>query len=119
VINLFFVKSYDNIRLGYKSLIEKADNQAAIQKICSDLARSSGDMSFYREITLWAFYTIFISAVLALVMFIVGKSERISLTDKDWKQLRFFILVVFLAAFIFAYSGWILADDYYLNACIV
>lgn len=118
LLNLFFVKDYDNMRLSYKSSIELTNDRVAVQEICSDFAKSSEHTLVYKDITLWAFYSIFVSTVLVLIIFILEKSKKILLTEKDWKLFRFFIMAIFLSAFIFAYSGWILADDYYLNACL-
>lgn len=118
VVHLFSVKTYDNIRFGYKSTIEQASDNATVQKACSDFAKSVGNLSFNRDMTKLAFFAILLSLLLVFGIIILEKSKKITLTNKDWKWFRFLILAVFLSVIVFAYAGWVLADDYYLNVCM-
>ena len=120
LISLSFVKNYENTYAEYnRTLIGDAGNDTSnLKEACLNLNQPIEEYLFYKKITAWSFMAIIISFLAIFIEFALIRLKIILFSSKDWKCLRILTFAVFLSVFIFVYTFWIMADDFYLAICM-
>ena len=120
LINLSFAINYENIYAKHdRILISNAgNNMSDLEEACLSINNPTEQYLFYKKITIWSFIAIIISLVAILIEFALAKSKTTLFSPKDWKYLGITTFTMFLSAFIFVYTFWIMADNSYLGRCL-
>ena len=120
LINLSFVKNYENTYGGYnRILISNAGNDTSrLKEACQNIKRPEEKYLLYKKLTTWSFVVMMILLAIIIIEFALAKSEILLFSFEDWKHLRIITFAMFLSSYIFVYTAWISADDYYLGKCL-
>jgi ABC-type Fe3+ transport system permease subunit len=120
LINLYSAVNYENEYAKYnRDLINSAENNiAGLQQACAQIKEPIEGYAFYNNIALWSLYSIIILFLIFLLIFLLVKSKKVSLSDKDWKWFRNSVFIAFIALIIFLFAFWLASDNSYLARCL-
>ncbi|MCK5122707.1 MAG: hypothetical protein KAQ87_00950 [Candidatus Pacebacteria bacterium] len=88
-----------------------------LKEACQNVQIPTEENLVHKKLTTWSFIAIIISLAIVFVKLVLVKSKIILFSPNDWKYLKIATLVVFLSAFIFAYTPLFIGDEFYLAPC--
>jgi len=118
--NLSLTINYENEYAKYnRDLINSAENNASgLQQACVQVKETIEGYAFYNNIALWSLLSVIILFFILSLIFLLAKSKKISLSNKDWKWFRISVFITFAVVFIFLYAFLIASDNSYLVRCL-
>lgn len=118
LINLSLTITYENTYAKHNRDLVNFSDASNLQQVCAQIKEPIEGYMFSDSIALLSLCFIMISFLIFLLIFLLAKFKKISLSNKDWKWFRISIFIAFISVFIFLYAFWIASDNSYLVRCL-